>query len=482
MRPRLRPWILALLLCCPALAAPIVRVGYVVPSDRVPQPHWQRAAEELLREARRFYASEMEIQGFGPLTFQAEETPEGALATHLIPAALTAAELSEGGHGAYRTNLYWDRTIEAARAGGVEPWVDDEVLLLFAEAHVQEPNGGIEFRTAQGAGTPTTGVAVVSADALAVAQPGLLSDLRPWRGLVLDFLGPNILTDDAFPWYEGNAVGSLAATRTGAVAHELGHCFLLQHTYLNDANFDGLLMGNGFRGWRGWHDPASFPEEDVRLDRANACTLALSRFLRPHAPTLGDPPRIVAPTAEAEATIEATIEDGCVVVPYRVEDAGGGGIALVTLANGVGRNGVGLVAHAEWPEHPASAEGRLRTSLTEAGSADTWQLTVFDASGNTAERQWTLRIPEGANLAPAAFIRTPANLLTVGQETWFDGSPTRDPEDGAVTFSWSFGDGDSAEGEWVAHAFERAGLYEVTLRARDPEGGTGAVSQFVRVR
>ena len=47
-----------------------------------------------------------------------------------------------------------------------------------------------------------------------------------------------------------------------------------------------------------------------------------------------------------------------------------------------------------------------------------------------------------------------------------------DPGGGAVTFAWNFGDGNSAAGQDVTHAFTKAGAYTVTLSVTDSDGLT----------
>lgn len=57
----------------------------------------------------------------------------------------------------------------------------------------------------------------------------------------------------------------------------------------------------------------------------------------------------------------------------------------------------------------------------------------------------------------------------------FDGSRSSDPDNDALTFSWSFGDGTSAEGATVQHTFAANGLYVAALTVSD--GNTSVHSQ-----
>ena len=58
----------------------------------------------------------------------------------------------------------------------------------------------------------------------------------------------------------------------------------------------------------------------------------------------------------------------------------------------------------------------------------------------------------------------------VNQEITFDASSSYDPDGEIVRYSWDFGDGNTAEGEVVTHAYTGAGEYTVTLTVTDNEG------------
>ncbi len=483
MRPLVCRLVLALVcLSAPLSAAadaPAVRVAYIVPTDRAPQEGYEQRITALLHHVREFYAVQMERHGLGRHALRLAEGPNGAVDIRLIRPSMTAEELSEGGHARYRSGPYWDRALACARAAGIEPWTDGEVWLLIAEAHTQDEDGSIIGATAQGAGTPRSGVALVSGDKLALGDPALLSDERPYDGLRFEGLGPVALQQGkSFPWYAGDTVGGLAASRIGSVAHELGHCFQLSHQYLSDANFNGTLMGNGFRGWRGYALPERFPDEDARMTDADALMLSLSPFFDGGPPLPGPtPPAIV----EAGPEGEIELVGGQVEVRYRVASSGPG-VALVTLENGIGRDWVGIVDHAAWPEHPAEAQGVLRTSFFEPDQDDTWRLCVLDAHGNVAERHLAIRVRPGANAAPQPFLRASRGFAEPGAALAFDAEQSRDPEGAALQYAWQLGDGSSDEGEHITHAFAAPGLYRVVLRATDPEGASATVSQTVWVR
>jgi len=52
----------------------------------------------------------------------------------------------------------------------------------------------------------------------------------------------------------------------------------------------------------------------------------------------------------------------------------------------------------------------------------------------------------------------------------FDGSASADPDGGALTFAWDFGDGTTGEGATPAHAYADTGSFTVVLTVTDPDG------------
>ena len=56
----------------------------------------------------------------------------------------------------------------------------------------------------------------------------------------------------------------------------------------------------------------------------------------------------------------------------------------------------------------------------------------------------------------------------VGQALTFDGSDSSDPDDEALTHSWSFDDGTQAVGAVVQKAFATPGPHTGTLTVTDP--------------
>lgn len=70
---------------------------------------------------------------------------------------------------------------------------------------------------------------------------------------------------------------------------------------------------------------------------------------------------------------------------------------------------------------------------------------------------------------------------TVGVPIDFDGSASRAAEGRIVRYEWNFGDGETATGVRVSHAYQRTGRFVVTLTVTDEEGRQGQASGTVSI-
>jgi PKD repeat protein len=115
--------------------------------------------------------------------------------------------------------------------------------------------------------------------------------------------------------------------------------------------------------------------------------------------------------------------------------------------------GDGLTGGGDKPVHAYSQAGRYRVSLQIEGdnlgtcapiSSDDLEVLVREA--------------------PIARIQAPG-MVALGEEAVFDGSRTSVNTGAISSWRWDFGDGASAEGATVRHAFTKAGQYKVRLVA-----------------
>ena len=73
---------------------------------------------------------------------------------------------------------------------------------------------------------------------------------------------------------------------------------------------------------------------------------------------------------------------------------------------------------------------------------------------------------------PVAIAKPTHQTVAIGQDAWFNGSDSYDPDGWIVSYHWLFGDGGSAWGENVSHAYTTPGNYSVTLTVKDDDGLT----------
>ncbi|MDI6874368.1 MAG: PKD domain-containing protein [Actinomycetota bacterium] len=80
--------------------------------------------------------------------------------------------------------------------------------------------------------------------------------------------------------------------------------------------------------------------------------------------------------------------------------------------------------------------------------------------------------PHPPNAFPVAVIQASTTTAEVGEEIICDGSASHDPDGDIVSWHWDFGDGESATGKTVTHAYHSEGEYTVTLRVMDDRGAS----------
>ncbi|RLE41413.1 hypothetical protein DRJ19_05910, partial [Candidatus Woesearchaeota archaeon] len=69
----------------------------------------------------------------------------------------------------------------------------------------------------------------------------------------------------------------------------------------------------------------------------------------------------------------------------------------------------------------------------------------------------------------------------VNQSVTFDASSSYDPDGNITKYEWDFGDGETASGKIVTHAYSDAGSYTVTLTVTDDDAATHSISKKVNV-
>jgi len=100
-------------------------------------------------------------------------------------------------------------------------------------------------------------------------------------------------------------------------------------------------------------------------------------------------------------------------------------------------------------------------------------LIVTDNDGATDTAKATKTVN---NRSPIASFTESAETVSSGESIYFDASESSDPDGIIVTYSWDFGDGNTATGVTADHAYEDAGVYTVTLTVVDDDGATGSAT------
>jgi PKD repeat protein len=98
-------------------------------------------------------------------------------------------------------------------------------------------------------------------------------------------------------------------------------------------------------------------------------------------------------------------------------------------------------------------------------------LTVTDDEGatDTASTTKTVR-----NNSPVALIDETTETSYVGDTVTFNAAKSHDPDGYIIAYAWDFGDGVTATGITVSHAYKDNGVYTVTLIVTDNDGATGS--------
>ncbi|MCD8482394.1 MAG: PKD domain-containing protein [Verrucomicrobia bacterium] len=85
------------------------------------------------------------------------------------------------------------------------------------------------------------------------------------------------------------------------------------------------------------------------------------------------------------------------------------------------------------------------------------------------------------NREPTARITTSATTVLPGASVSLDGSTSTDPENDALTYHWSLGDGRTMVGQSIQAVWTTEGVYTVELRVQDSAGNSNAARTNIRI-
>jgi hypothetical protein len=430
---------------------PTVRVAYVIPSNREPQPDAVANLQRIIELYQGWFADQMDRNGFGSLTFRAETMADGETAQiHVVHTAETDAQ--------FRTDL-WQQVGQSVTEAGIPLWSDGEIWLLVPEAHVQTEDGALEGGVALGAGIGSgtgAGVAMIGAGGLAYTHPDDLIDDAPYAGQIIEALGPYPLVQDvSFPWFEGATISSVASSWLGAGLHELTHALGMPHDFRNDSNFHGNLEGNGLRGFRGALYPGLYAEDDMYLSHGQALALATNPYFQ----TLVEDRDNTRP--EVVILTQGTPDPFFGLLQIRFTATDDTGLAAALLL----RNGEQV---GEMPLSGQSVDTFFATPFYTSGSNDSFEVIVYDIHGNRTNVSINLQPQVGDGAAPLPFFQLSTSTPRIHQTLTLDASGSSDPDgdDAQLSVEWDL-DGDNQ--------FDTAPTTVKTLETAFTATGTGLI-------
>lgn len=146
------------------------------------------------------------------------------------------------------------------------------------------------------------------------------------------------------------------------------------------------------------------------------------------------------------------------VVDARVESCSGQ-LIIFSSARSYDPDGDSFTTHWDFGDGNTSYEANPVHSFDEPGIYNVI-ITLDDGYSETPTIQEIPVIIEGS---PVARIRETTMTVCANSPVVFDGSLSTDPNGMVGSFSWDFGDGNSAVGEQTTHLFARPGTYRVAL-------------------
>ena len=449
--------------------APMVRVAYVIPSNRTPQPNGVANLQNAIKLGQQFFKEQMEQNGFGPKTFVFETEADGV--TPLIN-VVHVAETDE-----YLREDLWGRAQQAASNAGISLWAPGEVWVVIPETHLMFPDGSGAGGVALGAGFGSGnggGVSMIGSNALPLFSPAMITDDTPYDGKVLPELGPYPMKQDVtFAWFEGSTFSSIASSWLGALWHETGHAFGLGHDFRNDNNFHGNLMGNGLRGTRGSLFPEKYPQDYTRLEYWTALFLNVNHFFN------SDKTGSSGPTVSYTNPTSVTPQQGLVHISFQASDPDGLSFAYLTYGGDMA---------AEILLDGTTADATFAVPYFKQGDINRYTIFVLDKQGNKTAVDVQFNVPGGNNQAPIPFIKIDPPVPGLNQSITLDASQSSDVDhdQSSLLASWDVdNDGqfdiEPGTNKTVQYQYKYGGNYLIRLKLTDPAGAQ-TISTAVSVK
>lgn len=435
---------------------PIVRIGYVIPSDRSPQEKGVETLQQIIRQAQLWYQEQMALYGFASKTFEFEKGSGLTALVNIIEIDKTAQ---------YLRGDIWNRTIQEARAAGFNVGSERQVWLLIPEVHVQKSNGTIENSFAYGSGGLSgrdAGIAMIGSDALAVLGLNGLSDDSYINGKIIPGLGPYPAN---FPVHWGSTVSQVSSLNLGAIFHVLGHAFGLPHDDRIDQYGFGHLMSSSYRSVRSQWNADKYPNEASLLSWGAALRLDVSHYFNLSLKD-NEGPNVIGKVRSTSPI------NGKLLFEYFIEDPDG--LSCLFIYNDYFRKG-------EKELNGTVDKGTLEIYDYVTGDSVTFEMWAYDDQGNLTVQEITFVPTNGHNRAPyPSFSWSPFRpTLENENRVQFYANLSNDPETGYnnLLYEWDFDsdlvfDTEISGNKNHIHQFVNAGPHLIRLRVTDPAGAT----------
>ncbi len=456
---------------------PMVRVGYLIPANRTAQSNGVTNLQSAIRIYRDWFRDQMERNGFGRKTFTMETEADGLTPMiHTVSLPQTDTFLTGDPAG--------DRIINAARAAGLPVGTPGQIWWLVAETHHQNADGSViggwQVSHSDGGSEDDPGWTLMGGDALALYSAEYMTNTLVYDGFVLDNVGPYPMRQSVtFPWYEGTTLSSVSSSALGAGLRGIAEAMGLDHDYRNDENFDGNLLGFGYRGFRGVLEPQLFAYNNTRLAYGAALALNVCPYFNPGRPFTDN----TKPHVTINVSGAITPLNGVVRIPFSATDSGGLAAALLSWKQGSDEVLVG-----EMILSGKSATPTLAIPYYDAGQTNEYTLRVIDLQGNQERVTATLVPAVTVNHAPLPFITATPVTVGLGEDVLLDASATFDAEHSSslLEVEWDLnGDGifDTPPSTFPRYTtrYLTVGSRLVRARVADPAGAE-AVSAPVAIR
>jgi hypothetical protein len=221
-----------------------IRAVYIIPNDCQEWLEVQERVQMVLEDLQHFFADEMIRHEFPAKTYTILKDASGKLECDRIHCDLSSAEFNK--------NVVENCKHEADKKGLRS--LNDLAVYIYEGYKVD--NGRFVNYGTSGRMWYERYEVFISALYLKMARREWLTEQTGYDGQIFKWINSKPMSTGMLSWKKiGLELADVAGRAYGTMAHEMGHCFELKHDFTDDTNRRGNLMGNGFRGMRGYFFP-----------------------------------------------------------------------------------------------------------------------------------------------------------------------------------------------------------------------------------